>query len=188
MLQAKIPQITRHDYQEMPEGPPYFQVIEGELVMAPSPNLFHQEIAGCIYALLLRFLERKPLGSVFVAPLDVFLSDVNVYQPDVIFVSNARRSILTERGVEGAPDLVVEVLSPGTARYDRGPKRKIYARTGVKELWMVEPETKSIQVYELTKNAETPAATHGPDSIFKSSLLPGLKIRAQAVFKSSLQK
>src|SRR5205814_5681609 len=172
----------------MPEGPPYFQVIEGELVMSPSPNLFHQEIAGRIHSLLLNFLERHPLGEVFISPLDVFLSDVNVYQPDVIFVSNARRSILTERGIEGAPDLVVEIPSPGTARYDKGSKRKIYARTGVKEVWIVDPELKSIQVYELTKNAETPAATHGTDSLFKSPLLPGLRIKAAVVFKSSLQK
>ncbi len=182
------PQITRHDYQEMPEGPPYFQVIEGELIMAPSPDTFHQDIVANLCHLFRQYLDKKPVGIIALAPLDVFLSDVNVYQPDVIFVSNARRSILTKRGVEGAPDLVVEVLSPGTARYDRGSKRKIYARTGVKELWIVDPETKSLQAYELTKNAETPAATHGPDSIFKSSLLPGLRIRAQAVFKSSLQK
>src|SRR5438552_13301793 len=188
MLQAKAPPVTRNDYQEMPEGPPYFQVIEGELVMSPSANMFHQDIAGRIYAIILQFLEKKPLGEVFISPLDVFLSDVNVFQPDVVFVSNARRSILTEHGIEGAPDLVVEILSPGTARYDKGSKRKIYARTGVKELWIVDPELKSIQVYELTKNAETPAATHGADSAFKSPLLPGLRIRVAAIFKSSLQK
>ena len=118
MLHAKAPFITRHDYQVMPGGPPYFQVIEGELVMSPSPNLFHQETAGRIHSLLLNFLEQRPLGEVFIAPLDVFLSDINVYLPDVIFVSNARRSILTERGIEGPPDLVVEILSPGLARLE----------------------------------------------------------------------
>ena len=188
MLQAKAPPVTRHDYQEMPEGPPYFQLIEGELVLSLSPKMFHQDIAGRIYAMILQFLEKKPLGEVFISPLDVFLSDVNVFQPDVIFVSNARRSILTEHGIEGAPDLVVEILSPGTARYDKGSKRKIYARTGVKELWIVDPELKSIQVYHLTRNAETPAATHDASVVFKSALLPGLKIKTAAIFKSSLRK
>jgi Uma2 family endonuclease len=187
MLQAKAPLVTRHDYQEMPEGPPYFQVIEGDLVMSPSPQMFHQEIAGRIHSLILRFLEKHPIGEVFISPLDVFLSDVNVYQPDVIFVSNARRSILTEHGLEGAPDLVVEVLSPGMARFDRGSKRKIYARTGVKELWIVDPQVKSIQVYQLTKNAETPAATLDADSVFRSPLLPRLRIKAAAIFRSSLR-
>src|SRR5437764_104037 len=117
MLHAKAPVVTRHDYQEMPQGPPYFQVVQGDLVMSPSPQMFHQEIAGRIHSLILRFLEKHRIGEVFIAPLDVFLSDVNVYRPDVSFVSNARRSILTEHGLEGAPDLVVEVLSPGTARF-----------------------------------------------------------------------
>src|SRR5436309_8842113 len=188
MLQAKAPPVTRHDYQEMPEGPPYFQVVEGELVMSPSPNMFHQDIAGRIYAMILQFLEKKPLGEVFISPLDVFLSDVNVFQPDVIFVSNARRSILTEHGIEGAPDLVVEILSPGTARYDKGSKRKIYARTGVKELWIVDPEAKRIHVYEVARNAEVPTATYDDRATFKSPLLPGLRIKAASIFRSPLRK
>ena len=186
MLHAKAPLITRHDYQEMPEGPPYFQVIEGELVMAPSPNLFHQDISGNIFILLRGYLAKNPIGSAHIAPLDVYLSEVNVYQPDVIYVSNARRSLLAEHGIEGAPDLVVEILSPATALYDKGPKRKIYARTGVNELWLIDPELKSIQTYELTKNAETPSATHSADSVFKSPLFPGLRIKAAAIFKSSV--
>jgi Uma2 family endonuclease len=188
MLQAMALPITRHDYEEMPAGPPYYQVIEGDLVMSPSPNIYHQAIAGRIYSLLLRFLEKKPLGEVFVAPLDVFLGDINVYQPDVIFVSNQRRSILTERGLEGAPDLAVEVLSAGTARFDKGSKRKVYARTGVKELWLVDPEARLIHVYQLVKDAETPAATYDDQAVFASPLLPGLRLKAASIFKSPLRK
>ena len=119
----------------------------------------------------------RPTGlpdEVFVAPLDVFLSDINVYQPDVVFISNQRRSILTEHGLEGAPDLAVEVLSPGTARFDKGSKRKVYARTGVKELWLVDPDAKLIHVYQLVKDAETPAATYAailPMNLKKWSLI-----------------
>jgi Uma2 family endonuclease len=161
MLLTGAPPITRADYEGMPEGPPYFQVIEGDLVMSPSPRTVHQIIAGRIYSLMLRFLEKHPLGEVFITPLDVFLNDVNVYQPDVIFVSSRRKSIITEQGIEGAPDLVVEILSPGTARFDKGSKRKVYARTGVKELWMVDPGAKTIQVYLLAGASESPAATYG---------------------------
>ena len=188
MLLAKALPINRHDYEEMPAGPPYYQVIEGDLVMSPSPNIYHQAIVGRIYALLLRFLERRPLGEVFVAPLDVFLSEINVYQPDVIFISNQRRSILTEHGLEGAPDLAVEVLSPGTARFDKGSKRKVYARTGVKELWLVDQEASLIHVYQLAKDAETPVATYDDKATFTSPLLPGLRIKAASIFKSPLRK
>ena len=188
MLQAKVPPITRYDYQEMPQGPPYYQVIEGDLVMSPSPNTFHQVVLGRIHFILLRYLEKNPIGEAFFAPLDVFLSDINVYQPDVIFVSNERRSIITDHGIEGAPELLVEALSPATARYDKGSKRKIYARTGVKELWLVDPENRTIQVYLLAKDPENPSATHGPNASFTSSLLPGLKIKTATIFKSLIRK
>ena len=178
-----MPLITRYDYQDMQEGPPYYQVIEGDLVMSPSPNTFHQVILGRIYSMILRFLEKTPMGEVFIAPLDVFLSDVNVYQPDVMFISNQRKSIITDHGMEGAPDLVVETLSPGTARFDKGSKRKIYARTGVQELWLVDPEARTIQVYLLPKDVENPVATYGPGATFTSSLLPRLKIKTALIFK-----
>jgi Uma2 family endonuclease len=110
-----------------------------------------------------------------------------VYQPDVVFVSNQRRSIITRDGLEGAPDLVVEVLSPGTARLDRGSKRKIYARTGVKELWLADPETKLIVVYQLAVDPEAPAATYGVKAVFHSPLLPGLRIKASSLFKTALE-
>jgi Uma2 family endonuclease len=188
MLQTKALAITRHDYDEMPAGPPYYQVIEGDLVRSPSPNIYHQAIVTRIGTLLLRFLEKKPLGEVFVAPLDVFLGEINVYQPDVIFISNQRRSILTEHGLEGAPDLAVEVLSSGTARYDKGSKRKVYARAGVKELWLVDQEARLIHVYQLTKDVDTPAATYDETAIFTSPLLPGLRLKAAMIFKSPLRK
>jgi Uma2 family endonuclease len=188
MLQTSTPLITRHDYEEMPEGPPYFQVIEGDLIMSPSPNTSHQDIAGRIYRLIGNFLEKHPLGETYMAPLDVFLGDVNVYQPDVLFVSNRHRSIITERGIEGAPDLVVETLSPATARYDKGFKRKIYARFGVQEYWLVDPKTLTVQIYLLGKNADTPLATHGDKATFTSSVLPGLRIKTAAIFKSRLRK
>jgi Uma2 family endonuclease len=188
MLQAKALPITRHDYEDMPVGPPYYQVIEGDLIMSPSPNIYHQAIVTRISALLLQFLDKKPLGEVFVAPLDVFLSEINVYQPDVVFISNQRRSILTEHGLEGAPDLAVEVLSPGTARFDKGSKRKVYARTGVKELWLVDVEAKLIHVYQLTRDAETPTATYDEQAVFTTPLLPGLRLKAASIFKSPLRK
>jgi len=155
--------------------------------MSPSPETYHQSIAGCIYSQILRFLEKKPIGEVFIAPLDVFLTDVNIYQPDVVFVSNRRRSMITEHGIEGAPDLVVEILSPGTARFDKGSKRKIYGRTGVRELWLVDPVARLLHVYDLSRNPESPAMTHNEKAVFTTPLLPGLRLRASSIFKSPLR-
>ena len=188
MLQTKALPRTRYDYEGMPQGPPYYQVIEGDLVMSPSPNTNHQAVASEIHILLGQFVRKRGLGRVFFAPLDVFLTEINVYQPYIIFVSNQRRSIVTDHGLEGAPDLAVEILSPGTADYDKGPKRKIYARTGVQELWLVDVEAKLIHVYHLPKNAEIPAATYGEKAVFSSPLFPGLRIKAADIFRQALGK
>lgn len=182
MLQAKVPQITRHDYEDMPDGPPYYQVVEGDLIMSPSPTLYHQRVAGRIFFRISSYLEKKPVGEAFIAPLDVFLTEVNVFQPDVVFVSAQRSSIIASEGLEGAPDLVVEILSPGTAKIDKGSKRKIYARTGVQELWLVDPDLKQVQVFELAADPDAPARTIQPEGVLTTKLLPGLRIRAAGVF------
>ena len=184
MLQPSPPLITRHDYEAMREGPPYYQVIEGDLLMSPSPTTYHQELIGRIFSAIDRFLEKRRLGRVFLAPLDVFLTETNVFQPDVMFVSKDHSSIITAKGIEGAPDLVIEILSPSTAVYDKRSKRKIYARTGVQEFWLVDPEIKQIQIFHLAEDSETPVATHGPKAVFSSRLLPGLKFKASSIFRN----
>ena len=151
--------------------------------MSPSPLRYHQVISRNLVLMIGSYLEKSSIGEIYFAPFDVCLSEVNVYQPDLVFISNQNRSILTEQGAEGAPDLVVEILSPSTARYDKGSKRKIYARTGVKELWVVDPDAKNIQAYNLARDAETPQATYDSKSVFKSPLLPGLRIRGAQIFK-----
>ena len=147
MLKTAAPPITVQDYLELPEGPPYYQLIEGDLYMAPSPDLFHQGILGNIYFVLRSHLTGHPAGTVHIAPSDVQLSELNVYQPDLYFVSNARKSILTRHGAEGAPDLIVEILSLKTARLDKGVKRDIYARAGVLEYWVVDVKSNVVWVH-----------------------------------------
>ncbi|SRR6266542_4650900 len=150
--------------------------------MSPSPDLFHQDILLSLARIIGNYLETNPLGKVAIAPSDVCLTDLNVYQPDFYFVSNARKSILTEQGAEGAPDLVVEILSPKTARFDKGIKREIYARTGVRELWIIDPVLRQIQVCRLSESVDVPAATLGEEREIESPLLPGLKIPLRKVF------
>jgi Uma2 family endonuclease len=187
-MQSRALLINRHDYQFTPDGPPYFQVIEGELIQSPSLKVFHQEIVGNIAYRIGKFLATRSIGTIHIGPLDVYLGDINVYQPDVFFISRQRGSIITEKGIEGAPDLVVEVLSAATARYDKISKRKIYARFGVREFWLVDPDTRTIQVYLLDKNADAPAATCGDQNILTSTVLAGLRLKTAAVFKSTVRK
>ena len=148
MLAPVYPAITRSDFEEMPEGPPYYQLIEGQLVMSPSPFTRHQRIVARLLALLTDHIEKFQLGEVFVAPLDVFLNDLNVYQPDLVFVSKTRTAHVTERGIEGVPDLCVEVLSKSTQKYDLTTKRKVYAQSGFKHYWVVDPDAKTLSTRE----------------------------------------
>jgi Uma2 family endonuclease len=182
MATAAIPLLTVENYRILPETGPRYQLIEGDLYMAPAPNRFHQDISRNLEYILLSYLEENPIGKLYDSPFDVYLDKHNVFQPDIVFVSNARLSILTDAGAEGAPDFVVEILSPKTARLDRDHKRRVYARTGVHELWIVTPETRQIDVYLLGKNAVDPAATFGEKDQFESAFFPGLRFDATAIF------
>jgi Uma2 family endonuclease len=143
---------TYEDYKNLPESETKrYELLEGELVMVPSPNEPHQRVSGNIGFLLRQFIRERKLGMVYSAPLDVVLSRENVVQPDIIFISNKRMAIVTEENIKGAPDLVIEILSPSTSERDRTLKRTLYARHRVKEYWMVDPMEKGIEVYSLKR-------------------------------------
>jgi Uma2 family endonuclease len=174
--------LTAEEYYALPEETPSHQLVEGELIMAPAPNRYHQTISHNIELLLGNFLRQNPLGKVYDAPFDVELDEHNVFQPDKVFVSKARESILTDHGARGAPDLVIEILSPSSAALDRQRKRKVYARTGVEELWFIDPDARRVEVYRLQDDAERAAALYYEDDSFESAVLPGLAISVREVF------
>src|SRR5213592_4010404 len=182
MLQSAPRPLTVRDYRQLPEGPPYYQLIEGDLYMSPSPDRFHQDILGNLHFILRSYLEKSPLGSIHIAPSEVQLTEWNIYQPDLYYVSRARRTILTDQGARGAPDLIVEILSPKTAKLDRGVKREIYARSGVEEMWIVDPAVKKILVYRFSTAIDVSVGTFGVKQKFESPLFPGLKIDLSRVF------
>lgn len=176
------PPLTIEHYKLLPENGPRYQLIEGDLYIAPAPNRYHQDISRNLEYILLDHLEEHPIGTLYHAPFDVYLDDNNVFQPDIIVVMNERRAILTDAGAEGAPDFVVEILSPKTGHFDRGSKRRVYAAQGVREMWIIAPETRKIEVYLLHKNAANPAAIYGEGDTFASALFPGLGFDASRIF------
>lgn len=167
----------------MPEGPPYFQLIEGDLYMSPSPSFFHQSIIGNLYHLLRSYLAHHPIGKVQIAPSDVELNDQNVFQPDLYYVSNERGDILTRQGPVGAPDLVVEILSPKTLSLDLGAKRLVYARSGVKEMWALHPDDEKVDIFRFEQDADRPAVTLKGKGSITSPLFPGLEIPLPQIFE-----
>jgi hypothetical protein len=183
MQSAAIEPFTVADYRALPGGPPYYQLIEGELIMAPSPNSDHQDIAGNIYFLLRQHAMKHRFGKVCIAPLDVFLSEITVVQPDVFFLATRSLALLRDDGVHGAPDLVVEIVSPSNGRLELKRKRPLYARHGVREEWLIEPELEQIHRYDFTVDAAKPLRVIDSDETFETPLLPGLTINAADVFQ-----
>jgi Uma2 family endonuclease len=145
------------DYAALPDNGRRYELHDGELSVTPAPGMSHQSATGNIYALLRSHVTQRPgLGAVFVSPFDVILdvdTETTVVQPDVVYVDPSLRHRLRERGVEGAPTLVVEVLSPSTATIDRRTKLRLYARYDVPYYWIVDPGVRTIEAYELDGDA-----------------------------------
>jgi Uma2 family endonuclease len=133
---------------QLPQGALY-QLLNGELIMSPSPNRQHQKLILKLGSMILQWCEEKKIGEVYVAPCDVFLDDENVVQPDLFFFTSNRLHFLSDRGAEAAPDLVIELLSPSNAYYDLRYKLDLYEKFGVQEYYIVDPEDNTVMAYRL---------------------------------------
>ena len=166
------PRTMMEVFKSLPEGT-LVQLIENNLVMSPSPKDRHQETLEEITFQLSAFVRRKKIGKVRFAPYDVYLDEKNAFQPDLVFISNENSYKIQENGLHGAPDLVIEVLSPGTEKYDRKKKKDVYERCGVQEYWIVDPATKEVTGYTLRdgKFAELDMATGVIQSVLLATSL-----------------
>jgi Uma2 family endonuclease len=135
-------------YQLLPEGT-LAQLINNQIVMSPAPSDRHQEVLDKIYRRLGDFVETNDLGKTRTAPYDVYLNRKNAFQPDIVFIANENLHLIKENGLHGAPDLVIEILSPATWRIDKEDKKDEYERSGVKEYWLVDPADRSTEGFKL---------------------------------------
>ena len=175
--------LTYEDYLNAP-GDERYELLNGELVMIAAPNVAHQKALFRIARLVEDFVLERGLGGVFIAPTDVVLSDTNVVQPDVIFVSKERMSVVGDANIQGAPDLVVEIVSPNNPERDLVRKRDIYARHGVGEYWTVDPEARSIRVMVLEGGAYRVAGEYGERNVLESGALDGIGLEVGGAFSA----
>ena len=175
------PGLTYEDYARLPDDERY-ELINGELTLMPSPKEIHQTMAGRLFLSVGTFVRAMHLGKVYFAPFDVILSDADVVQPDLIFVSSERSHVITEDNVRGAPDLVVEILSPSTADYDRTVKRDLYARHGVPELWLVDPYAGTVTVLTPGADGYDVHAVHDDGDTLTSPTLAGFRLNLSELF------
>lgn len=174
--------LTYQDYILLPEDGKRYEIVDGDLYMTPAPLTRHQVLVGCLLHLFMTYLEAHPIGAVFCAPCDVVLSDVDVVQPDLLLVLNPGKASITEKNVQGAPDLIIEILSPSTAVRDRALKRKRYEYFGVHEYWLVDPAANTIEILSLKDTTFFQAGQGTAQTTVSSPLLPDLTLDLAKLF------
>jgi Uma2 family endonuclease len=178
--------LTYADLLALPEDGKLHEIIDGEHYVTASPTLRHQRVLGNLFFIIQSFVRAHRLGLVVFAPLDVFLSDIDVLEPDLLFVGRARLAQIEERVVRGAPDLAVEVISPSTRERDLTIKRQVYRQFGVGEYWIVDPVGETIEIFRggdtWFRAAESLSRAAGPQT-FTSPLFPGLVLSLDQIFE-----
>ena len=176
-----IVKFTYEDFRNTPEDKRY-ELLDGDLVTIATPGELHQSVSAQLGWRLVQFASENNSGQVYHAPFDVVLSDTDVVQPDLLYVSNERTHIITPENIQGAPDLVVEILSPSTATRDRTFKRTLYARHGVKEYWMVDTSAKDITVLLLGDRGFEVMDVYGESEALTSPTLRGFRFNLDDIF------
>ena len=178
--------LTYDDFLLFPDDGMRHELIDGEHYVTPSPNTKHQTVSMTLAVLIGGWLERDPIGRIYHAPFDVVFSRFDVVEPDLLYLSNDRAAdVLTPQHVHGAPDLVIEIGSPGTRARDETKKRALYERTGVTEYWFVDPEIDVVRIYRrsgerFTRPVELSRETN---DVLTTSLLPGLELPLDRLFR-----
>lgn len=169
--------LTYDDYCELPNDRNRYEILAGELFITPTPLIKHQQVSGNLLYVLGNYKAINHLGEMFPALTDVILAETSVVQPDLIFVSNERREIITDRALEGSPTLIIEILSPTTEQTDRVTKAQLYAKYGVPHYWLLDPDQHTFEAYELAGDHYVIIESMKNGDEFHPSLFPGLTIR-----------
>ncbi len=179
--------LTYDDFVQFPNDGKRHELIDGEHYVTPSPRLKHQAIVGNLYLAIGSWLESHPVGRLFLSPLDVVISEFDVVEPDLLFVSAARVDILTVENVRGTPDLVIEVGSRGTRKRDETIKKQLYQRAGVLEYWIVDPEIAVVRVYrrEGLSFLRPVELSREHADVLRSPVFPGLDLPLERVFRDT---
>jgi Uma2 family endonuclease len=175
--------LVADDYWHLPEDGKRYELLDGGLNVIATPNRRHQRVSHLLEGYLTSGLEKRGLGEVYSAPLAVILDDHSVVEPDLLYVSKERSHILADRGIEGAPDLVIEILSPSSRRTDAHTKSKLYARTGVRHYWIADPELDRLELYRLAGSEYEHVATFETPAVVEPEDFPGLRIPLDDVFR-----
>lgn len=179
-IPQRIPQgkiiLTYDDYLLLPSDRNRYEILDGELAVTPAPSTRHQKVSGYLYHILANHIVAHQFGDLYAAPTDLILAATTVVQPDLIFIANDRLHLVTERAIEGPPTLVIEILSPTTDRTDRLTKAQLYAKYRVPHYWLIDPDHKTLEAYELVEDSYRQVTLAREAETCTPSLFPGLSI------------
>ena len=179
--------LTYDDFVRFPDDGLRHELIDGEHYVTPSPNTKHQQVSLSLCLLVGTWLEHHPIGRLFYAPFDVVFTRFDVVEPDLLYLSNERAAdVLTSANVQGVPELVVEIGSPGTRRRDETIKRRLYERAGVSEYWVVDPDLDVVRIYRRDVDGFGRAIELMAEvgDVLTTPLLPGLEMALTRIFRS----
>ena len=173
---------TYDDYTQLPDNGMRYEVIKGELYMSPAPSPKHQQIILKLAIAMSQFVHADQLGEIYQSPIDVKTSDfAGVVQPDLLFIASKQLDIVQETLIEGVPDLIVEVLSPGNPLHDRRIKFELYAQAGVREYWLIDPDARTVEIYVLRGQAYAPLGNFGIGQQTRSEVLEGFVVDVEKI-------
>ena len=178
---------TYQDYLALPDTGDRYEILKGELIMVAAPNTMHQIVSGNLEFIIRTFFKKQPVGIVLDAPCDVVLSEINVVQPDILVILKKRKAIIQHACVQGAPDWIIEILSPASQQYDFGLKKAIYEEHGVKEYWIVHPKEQWIEQYVLQGNALKLSNRLEQTGRLASHVVAGLQVDLKEVFDYGIE-
>jgi len=168
--------LAYEDYVELPDDGRRYEILDGDLEVSPAPAPGHQRVSGNLFFILHGHVQAGGLGSVYCAPIDVILANTTIVQPDLVFIVRGRESIVTNRAIEGPPDLAVEILSPWSVRRDRGTKAGLYARFGIPHYWVVDPDARAVELYAAEGLEYRLVGTHEDVASVRTAVFPDLAI------------
>ena len=176
------PRLTYQDYANL-KGDERYELLDGELILVGPPNRDHQDVVMDLGFQMRVFANENDPGRVYIAPFDVLFTDTDVVQPDILFISRERERILTHANVQGAPNLIVEILSPSSSTRDWRAKRELYASHGVREYWIVDPTNRIVSILLLQDGVLEIEQTHTEDETATSTVLDGFTVSLDSIFQ-----
>jgi len=174
---------TYNDIVEFGQEGDHWEIFDGELIVFPPPNVKHQVVSGNLHRILANFVHQKRIGILVAAPIGVYFDIKTFFEPDLVFVSNENKNLIKENYIEGAPDLVVEIISASSIKNDRGSKFKRYARERVQEYWIIDPINEVVEIFELTSEGFQLTERFSNDQVVQTKIFPGLQFQVSEIWE-----